>query len=52
MQFLGCGGFSAVYSATLKLPFISPTTELKVALKIVDDKVLNEAGCIHVTDYR
>ncbi|GAB5591360.1 hypothetical protein Unana1_06260 [Umbelopsis nana] len=42
MQFLGCGGFSAVYSATLKLPFISPTTELKVALKIVDDKVLNE----------
>jgi len=42
MQFIGCGGFSAVYSASLKLPFISPTTELKVALKIVDDKVLNE----------
>ena len=42
MQFIGCGGFSAVYSATLQLPFLYANTELKVALKIVDDKVLNE----------
>ncbi|KAI9286870.1 kinase-like domain-containing protein [Umbelopsis sp. AD052] len=42
MQFIGCGGFSAVYSATLRLPFLYANTDLKVALKIVDDKVLNE----------
>lgn len=42
MQFIGCGGFSAVYSANLRLPFLHANTELKVALKIVDDKVLNE----------
>lgn len=42
MQFIGCGGFSAVYSANLKLPFIPVNNVLKVGLKIVDDKVLNE----------
>jgi serine/threonine protein kinase len=47
MQFIGCGGFSAVYSANLKLPFIPVNNVLKVGLKIVDDKVLNEASLAH-----
>jgi hypothetical protein len=49
MQFIGCGGFSAVYSATLRLPFLYANTELKVALKIVDDKVLNEVKLYYLS---
>ncbi|CAO3617516.1 unnamed protein product [Cunninghamella echinulata] len=40
MQFIGAGGFSAVYAALMTPPYdIQPT---QVALKIVDDKLLNE----------
>ncbi|CAO3575960.1 unnamed protein product [Absidia cylindrospora] len=40
MQFIGAGGFSAVYSATMSPPYdVQPT---QVALKIVDEKLLNE----------
>ncbi|SAL95824.1 hypothetical protein [Absidia glauca] len=40
LQFIGAGGFSAVYSATMSPPYdVQPT---QVALKIVDEKLLNE----------
>ncbi|CAO3626343.1 unnamed protein product [Cunninghamella blakesleeana] len=40
MQFIGAGGFSAVYAALMTPPYdIQPT---QIALKIVDDKLLNE----------
>lgn len=40
MQFIGAGGFSAVYSTTISQPYdLEP---LRIAVKIVDDKILNE----------
>ncbi|KAI7882568.1 kinase-like protein [Lichtheimia hyalospora FSU 10163] len=40
MQFIGAGGFSAVYASVISPPYdLEPT---RIALKIVDDKVLNE----------
>ncbi|KAG2228149.1 hypothetical protein INT45_009195 [Circinella minor] len=40
MQFIGAGGFSAVYAAVITQPYdLQP---MKIALKIVDDKILNE----------
>jgi hypothetical protein len=40
MQFIGAGGFSAVYAAFMSPPYdIEP---VKVSLKVVDDKILNE----------
>jgi hypothetical protein len=42
MQFIGAGGFSAVYSAHMSPPYdIEP---IKVSLKVVDDKILNEVN--------
>lgn len=42
MQFIGAGGFSAVYAALMTPPYdIQPT---QIALKIVDDKLLNEVS--------
>ncbi|KAF7727723.1 hypothetical protein EC973_007181 [Apophysomyces ossiformis] len=40
MQFIGAGGFSAVYAVVLSLPYEPQST--RMALKIVDDKLLNE----------
>ncbi|KAI8070347.1 kinase-like domain-containing protein [Gongronella butleri] len=40
MQFIGAGGFSAVYAALMSPPYDAQPT--RVALKIVDDKILNE----------
>ncbi|ORX45714.1 kinase-like protein [Hesseltinella vesiculosa] len=40
MQFIGAGGFSAVYAALMIPPYDAQPT--RVALKIVDDKILNE----------
>ncbi|KAI9004566.1 kinase-like domain-containing protein [Phycomyces nitens] len=40
MQFIGAGGFSAVYAVNLRLPY--EPQPIKMALKIVDDKLLNE----------
>lgn len=43
MQFIGAGGFSAVYGAHMSPPYdIEP---VKVSLKVVDEKILNEVGC-------
>lgn len=42
MQFIGAGGFSAVYSVHMT-PAYDPQP-LRMALKIVDDKLLNEAS--------
>ncbi|KAL7321717.1 hypothetical protein PS15m_001454 [Mucor circinelloides] len=49
LVFLGAGGFSAVYGADVTLPYDAPekgkrfgTQRRAVALKIVDDKILNE----------
>ncbi|CAO3620599.1 unnamed protein product [Mucor fragilis] len=40
MQFIGAGGFSAVYAALMSPPYdVEP---VKVSLKVVDDKILNE----------
>ncbi|KAI8141206.1 kinase-like domain-containing protein [Fennellomyces sp. T-0311] len=40
MQFIGAGGFSAVYAAVITQPYdLQP---MKIALKVVDDKLLNE----------
>ncbi|KAI7871174.1 kinase-like domain-containing protein [Spinellus fusiger] len=40
MQFIGAGGFSAVYAVCLRLPY--EPQPIKMALKVVDDKILNE----------
>ncbi|OAD68143.1 hypothetical protein PHYBLDRAFT_188825 [Phycomyces blakesleeanus NRRL 1555(-)] len=40
MQFIGAGGFSAVYAAQLAPPYVSQSSQ--IALKVVDDKLLNE----------
>ncbi|KAG0188966.1 hypothetical protein DFQ28_004117 [Apophysomyces sp. BC1034] len=40
MQFIGAGGFSAVYAVVLSLPY--EPQPVRMALKIVDDKLLNE----------
>jgi hypothetical protein len=48
LVFLGAGGFSAVYAADVTLPYdIKSTTNFgfqkrAVALKVVDEKILNE----------
>ena len=42
MQFIGAGGFSAVYSVNT-MPAYDPQPQ-KMALKIVDDKLLNEVS--------
>lgn len=44
LVFLGAGGFSAVYGAHVELPYDVPTPFRKrtVALKVVDEKILNE----------
>lgn len=42
MQFIGAGGFSAVYAVQMT-PAYDPQP-LRMALKIVDDKLLNEAS--------
>lgn len=49
LVFLGAGGFSAVYGSDVILPYDAPekgkrfgTQRRAVALKIVDDKILNE----------
>jgi hypothetical protein len=40
MQFIGAGGFSAVYAVQMSPPYdLEP---VKVSLKVVDDKILNE----------
>lgn len=40
MQFIGAGGFSAVYAAVITQPYdLEPS---RIALKVVDDKILNE----------
>ncbi|KAI8637135.1 hypothetical protein BD408DRAFT_486431 [Parasitella parasitica] len=40
MQFIGAGGFSAVYATLISPPYdVEP---VKVSLKVVDDKILNE----------
>lgn len=51
LVFLGAGGFSAVYGADVTLPYDAPekgkrfgTQRRAVALKIVDDKILNEVS--------
>ncbi|CEG70780.1 Putative Serine/threonine protein kinase [Rhizopus microsporus] len=41
MQFIGAGGFSAVYSVTMTPAY--DFQPVKMALKIVDDKILNES---------
>lgn len=43
MQFIGAGGFSAVYAVHMT-PAYDPQP-LRMALKIVDDKLLNEVRC-------
>lgn len=46
MQFIGAGGFSAVYAAQMNPPYdVEP---VKVSLKVVDDKILNEVSGICV----
>lgn len=46
MQFIGAGGFSAVYASVISPPYdLEPT---RIALKIVDDKVLNEVNPIMI----
>ncbi|GAA5806208.1 hypothetical protein HPULCUR_011739 [Helicostylum pulchrum] len=40
MQFIGAGGFSAVYGAHMRPPY--DTQPLQVALKVIDEKILNE----------
>ncbi|KAG1458619.1 hypothetical protein G6F46_000261 [Rhizopus delemar] len=42
MQFIGAGGFSAVYAVTMTPAY--DFRPVRMALKIVDDKLLNEAG--------
>lgn len=42
MQFIGAGGFSAVYAATISPPYELEST--RVALKVIDDKLLNEVS--------
>lgn len=46
MQFIGAGGFSAVYSVHMT-PVYNPQL-IDMALKIVDDKLLNEVKSIVV----
>jgi hypothetical protein len=42
MQFIGAGGFSAVYSVTMAPAYdVQP---VRMSLKIVDDKILNEVS--------
>lgn len=42
LQFIGAGGFSAVYASSMIPPYdIQP---LKVALKVIDEKILNEVS--------
>lgn len=42
MQFIGAGGFSAVYSVTMTPAYdVQP---VRMSLKIVDDKILNEVS--------
>lgn len=43
MLFVGAGGFSAVYSCEMK-PAYEVLTSTRMALKIVDDKLLNEVS--------
>jgi hypothetical protein len=52
LVFLGAGGFSAVYEAKVNLLYDVPergnlfgSHSRSVALKIVDDKILNEVSC-------
>lgn len=42
MQFIGAGGFSAVYAATISQPYELESS--RVALKVIDDKLLNEVS--------
>lgn len=42
MQFIGAGGFSAVYGAYMNTPY--DTQPIHVALKVIDEKILNEAS--------
>lgn len=49
LVFLGAGGFSAVYAANVLLPYDVPNEKGEfgkqrrvVALKVVDEKILNE----------
>ncbi|KAI8073152.1 kinase-like domain-containing protein [Gongronella butleri] len=41
MQFIGAGGFSAVYSVDMR-PTFETLAPIRMALKVVDDKILNE----------
>jgi hypothetical protein len=42
MQFIGAGGFSAVYTVNMTTAY--DPQPLRMALKIVDDKILNEVN--------
>lgn len=42
MQFIGAGGFSAVYGVHMTTAYDSQT--VRMALKIIDDKILNEVN--------
>ena len=49
LVFIGAGGFSAVYTANVLLPYDIPANDgrfsvqkRRIALKVVDEKILNE----------
>lgn len=51
LVFIGAGGFSAMYAADVTLPYDAPekgkqfgNQRRAVALKVVDEKILNEAS--------